>query len=92
MASPAPLDVPEPFASESLVCLEAIMNAATRDALADAFLRGHAYLSDLHRRDVISAPDAVRVGGLWGMAAADRLRDLPQPGARMPVGLFAGRG
>jgi hypothetical protein len=92
MASPAPLDAPPGLlALESAAYLDNIMSAPTREAVSAAMARGLEYLKDLVATGEIGPNYGRSLRALQEMAAAERLRDLPAPGAPTPVGLFGGR-
>ena len=84
-------DTPDALTAQSLQRLDAILQAATRPALATALAQYRTFLQALIEAGDIGVNDARRLGAVANKAADERLRDLPEPGAPKPVGLFGGQ-
>ncbi|MNT79779.1 hypothetical protein D3C72_2191560 [compost metagenome] len=93
MATRCPLDVvpADSFIDRATGFLNNILDASTREGVVDALELGQEYLRRSYEFKLLTSFDTVRISRLWAGAAADRLRDLPAPGAPMPVGLFGGQ-
>lgn len=84
-------DTPGPLTAQSLQLLDAILQAATRPALDTALAQYRTFLQALIVAGDIGVNDARRLGAVANKAADERLRDLLEPGAPKPIGLFGGR-
>lgn len=78
----------DPLTAQTQGYLDGILTASTRPGVVEALEAGHTYLRRLYDFKLLTSVDMVRLSRLWSVAAADRLRELPAPGAPLPAGLF----
>lgn len=93
MAAPFTLETERANAALTLAkqLMPPITDAPSREAVATALAAGRDELARLVSIGELNINQARPLQALLEMNAAERLRDLPAPGAPAPVGLFARR-
>lgn len=93
MAHPLTLETERVNAALNLAkrLLPSISNAASREAVGKALADARAEIARQVRAGDMGSNYASSLGALLETSAYERLRDLPEPGASKPAGLFGVR-